>query len=61
MQDLNKKLGVQTAEYDVVSVSNGQGLTKRVALLGLLTADPTLYRLDAFAAAEMEPDLSSAE
>ncbi|KAL7571301.1 hypothetical protein ACA910_008953 [Epithemia clementina (nom. ined.)] len=66
MQDLHDKLPnnmidkAKTPEYDIITVTNGT-VTKRVALLGLLTNDPTLYRPNAFAGASIEPVIATAE
>mmetsp|Transcript_14267 Transcript_14267/g.18632 ORF Transcript_14267/g.18632 Transcript_14267/m.18632 type:complete len:657 (+) Transcript_14267:74-2044(+) len=61
MQQLKDKLNVETPEYDIISVSDGKGLTKKVALLGLLTPDPQLYRKGAFGGAKIEPIIPTAE
>jgi len=61
MQELNGKLQVQTPEYDIVTVSNSQGITKRVAILGLLTPDPALYRPGSFKGAAIEPVIPTAQ
>jgi len=55
MQDLNAMIGVDTPEYDVVTIINTDGQTKRIALLGLLTDDPGLYRPGTFGDSRIEP------
>lgn len=67
LQDLNARIGVQTPEYDIVTTigvpapENGEVIEKRVALLGLLTNDPALYRPGSFANAKFEPVIPTAE
>jgi len=64
MRSLDQKLGVETAPYDIVEVSSRDGTHRRsVALLGLLTEDPSIYRDGAFAGAidDMEPVVAAAE
>jgi len=58
MQDLNAKLSVETPEYSLITVSSKKGPAvneKVVALLGLLTDDPSLYRPGAFDDAKIDP------
>ncbi|KAL7571185.1 hypothetical protein ACA910_008847 [Epithemia clementina (nom. ined.)] len=51
-----------TTEYDIVTVTNSTGtMTRRVALLGLLTNDPGLYRPGSFGNAYIEPIIGAAE
>jgi len=53
MPDLDEKLGItdrKTVPYSIVSAGD-----KKVALLGLLTEDPSLYRLTSFGGATIRP------
>jgi 2',3'-cyclic-nucleotide 2'-phosphodiesterase (5'-nucleotidase family) len=59
MRDLDAQLQVETKEYDVVNVTSKQGICKKVALLGLLTHDPGVYRPGAFGGATIEPVLDA--
>ena len=60
MRDLDTKLNVDTEPHDVIEVTHGAH-TKRVAFLGLLTDDPSLYRPGSFADAKIEPILPKTE
>lgn len=54
MRELDDKIGCQTVPDDVIEIKHGSYMTK-VALIGLLTEDPGLYRPGAFAGSEIEP------
>jgi len=56
--ELNEKLNVQTCEYATLTLPNS---TIKVALMGLLTEDPSLYRPGAFGGATIEPLLKTAK
>jgi 2',3'-cyclic-nucleotide 2'-phosphodiesterase (5'-nucleotidase family) len=58
---LNDALAVNTIPHDIIEVSNGRGMTKKVGILGLLTHDPSLYRPGAFGNALIEPILPFTE
>ena len=62
MQDAQNKIPNfgETPEFDILTVSNGH-MTKQVALLGLLTEDPALYRPGSFNGAKIEPIISATE
>lgn len=55
MPQLNERIGVETPTFDIVHVHS-----RRVALLGLLTEDPSLYRPNSFAGATILPVLETA-
>jgi len=57
LPELNKKLQVQTPEFVTLQLGNNV----QVALLGLLTEDPSLYRPGAFGGATIQPLLETAE
>ena len=62
MPDLNEKLGVNTPPYEIIELSDGQQqVTKKVALLGLMTDEPGLYRPGAFGGAKIEPIVPTAK
>eukprot|EP00961_Rhodomonas_salina_P040814 548433-Rhodomonas_salina.1 len=52
--------GAQLPEFDIVEVKGG-GQTRRVAVLGLLSDDPGLYRPNAFNGATISPVLHATE
>ena len=60
MRQLDGIIGVETCQYDVVTICK-DGVTKRVALLGLLTEDPCLYRPGSFGDAMIEPVIDCTE
>lgn len=60
MRQLDNITGVETCPYDMVTLCK-DGVTKRVALLGLLTEDPSLYRPGAFGDAKIEPVIDCTE
>lgn len=60
MRNLDEKLNVKTNPHDIVKVSNGSH-SKTVGLLGLLTEDPSLYRVGSFAGATIDPVLECTE
>eukprot|EP00562_Extubocellulus_spinifer_P009788 CAMPEP_0178500374 /NCGR_PEP_ID=MMETSP0696-20121128/16349_1 /TAXON_ID=265572 /ORGANISM="Extubocellulus spinifer, Strain CCMP396" /LENGTH=636 /DNA_ID=CAMNT_0020129185 /DNA_START=561 /DNA_END=2471 /DNA_ORIENTATION=+ len=53
MRQLDDIIGVKTCPYDVVTICK-DGVTKNIALLGLLTEDASLYRPGAFGDAKIE-------
>ena len=57
LPDLNEKLHVQTPDYVTLRVND----QVQVALLGLLTDDPSLYRPGAFGGATIQPLLATAQ
>lgn len=54
MRELDKALGVSTLPHDIIHVTNDK-YSKRVALLGLLTEDPSLYLPGSFGNVTIEP------
>ena len=60
MREIDTVLGVKTTPHDVVAVTHN-GTTKKVALLGLLTEDPSVYRPGSFGGATIEPVIESCE
>eukprot|EP00977_Amphora_coffeiformis_P021468 scaffold9369_cov182-Amphora_coffeaeformis.AAC.13 len=62
LQELNTKLGIDTPEYEILTViSRDKTVTKRIALLGLLTDDSSLYRPGSFDNATIEPVISTTD
>ena len=68
MQELNDKVlllssssGIHTPEYATVQVVSNKSSSKQIALLGLLTPDPSLYRPGSFANATIEPVIPTTE
>lgn len=65
MRTLDDELDVTTLPYDIIPVVGGashhQATTKHVALLGLLTNDPSLYRPGLFGQATLEPVIETAQ
>lgn len=55
LRELDAKLQVETKEYCAVNFISKQGTSKKIALLGLVTHDPSLYRPGAFGGATIEP------
>jgi 2',3'-cyclic-nucleotide 2'-phosphodiesterase (5'-nucleotidase family)/Ca2+-binding EF-hand superfamily protein len=62
LQDLNNRLDIETPEYEILTVESKRdpSVKKKVALLGLLTTDPALYRPGRFAECTMEPVVDAA-
>jgi 2',3'-cyclic-nucleotide 2'-phosphodiesterase (5'-nucleotidase family) len=60
MRQLDEKLDIETNPHNVVILSNGK-FSKKVALLGLLTDDPGLYRPGAFGGAVIKPIIDATE
>lgn len=56
LPDLRDKLDVDLPKYKILEVGD-----KKVALLGLMTEDPSLYRPGAFGGASIQPILESAK
>ena len=51
----------KTNKHEVLEVVNGNGVSKKVGLLGLLTADPAVYRPGSFADCEIQPVIETTE
>lgn len=55
MQSIPLAADIKLPEYSIVEVSGAENHKRRIALLGLLTEDPSLYRKGAFGDCKIEP------
>ena len=63
MREIDTILDVTTPSHDIIEVvsTSSQKMKRRVALLGLLTDDPSVYRPNSFGGATIEPVIDSCE
>lgn len=62
MRELDEKLGVTTPEYDIVTLTNDDTEEiKRIAILGLLSNQESLYRPGAYGNAKIHPIIETTE
>jgi 2',3'-cyclic-nucleotide 2'-phosphodiesterase (5'-nucleotidase family) len=55
MRNMSLPSDIYLPEYSVVTVNGADGHTRRIALLGLNTEDPALYRKGSFGGATIDP------
>ena len=60
MVELDTIMDHALPRYEIVSCSNGRNRTKKIAICGFLTNDPSLYQQDAFGGATIEDVIPSA-
>jgi 2',3'-cyclic-nucleotide 2'-phosphodiesterase (5'-nucleotidase family) len=60
MRELDETIDVDTVPHDIVKITHGS-FQKKIAILGLLTEDPSLYRPGSFGGAKIEPVLDATE